>query len=275
MVMLAVLWLGSLAFYGDNVRRRCNFFADRGISPTQVWWTRLLLPALLALLLAAIAFGLPSYSQQMSSLGVLWILILVAFAFGQLVAQWVSRPVLAFFAGPAYMMVHGVLLFIVYAFYPGYEWTFLLIAPVLLFATWRMCGRWLEGRGGFGFHLRVVAYTALAVSIPLLLIFVDRTATTPSLRPAWRAQAMTVSNEFYPGKLPPNDGLGLTADGISTGVFFPYDFARVQHEFAIYDQTNQQQIAQALKEEFQSETMGDEISVFDLRIVFQSNYLKR
>lgn len=172
MVFVAASSLGALVFYGDNVRNRCGFFADRGIAPTQLWWTRLAVPAgaCVALLIAA---GFTADARARTGFDdtlVMFTLILVLFAYGQLVSQWVERPLLAFFAAPAYAAVTlSPLVFLIEKFnQPVY--LIALVAPVLLLASWQLTQRWLEGGDRTRFTYRVVGYTAIAILLPCMVI---------------------------------------------------------------------------------------------------------
>lgn len=174
-VMLSASSLGALAFYGDNRYRRCVFFADRGISPTRVWWTRLLPPVIaFAMLLAivALAGGINfTYSRDLGPPTTeMVIMCAVLFAFGQLVSQWSDRPVLAFFAAPAYTAISLMPVFYLASRLGSQLWPVLLVIPVLFFASWRLTRSWLEGHNYSTYSLRVIAYTALAVALPCLWI---------------------------------------------------------------------------------------------------------
>ncbi len=203
-VALGSCWLGTLAFYGDNVRRRCAFLADRGLSPSHVWWTRLAPSALCLALLLSLAISLrflPAnwrwhgiFSNTRNHPALLPSLLLVGFAFGQLVGQWVRRPTLAFFGAPAYGLFSCMVLFFLFSIYGSYAWTSILMVPVLLFATWRLTRRWLDDRIDGGFHGRVLAYTALATLMPILAIFGHRYATIPAEMPQWRSEMLAIDD---------------------------------------------------------------------------------
>lgn len=176
LIMLSASWFGAIVFYSDNVNRRCGFFADRGISPSRVWWTRMLPPSI-ALLLLTVAvgsvaltvgndgwFGVGSNSLPFIAVGI------VLFAFGQLVSQWSHRPILAFFAAPAYAAVSlSPAFYLMGYFHEGIE-SIVLVVPVLLFASWRLTSHWLEGDNDRAYTARVIGYTAVAVLMPCLWI---------------------------------------------------------------------------------------------------------
>ena len=83
---------------------------------------------------------------------------------------WVERPLLAFFAAPAYTCVSLSPCFYLMDQFNGSLAVIVLTVPVLLFASWMLTGRWLEGRVKAGYTARVLAYTAVAVLIPCLWI---------------------------------------------------------------------------------------------------------
>lgn len=259
-VMVGTCWLGGLVFYGDNVRRRCAFFADRGIGPTRIWWTRLLFPSLCCLALVAIlgcslvADAEPSF--EFRSIYGMAVSLIVTFAFGVLVGQWMQRPVMTFFAGPAYTVVASLTLFLLFSLYPAYVWTALLIAPVLLFASWRLAPRWLAGNVDLGYHGRVLAYTALAVAVPIVVVCASRIGSTPERMPQWRARMLAIQ---LPGGTVHGDGQrdyqGISPDAFHVAGFsnaFRTATAGVQREM--------------LDQELDSDTIGDYVSLDDIDI---------
>ena len=99
-------------------------------------------------------------------------LVLVLFAFGQLVSQWVDRPVLAFLAAPAYAFVSLTPLFYFFAWQEASPFALLLVVvPILLFASWHLSRDWLSGRDRAMYTARVIAYTIAAVAAPCLLYY--------------------------------------------------------------------------------------------------------
>ena len=189
-MMLSVGWLGCLAFYGDSVRRRCAYFADRGVSPTKVWWTRLLPVCLIGIVLLGIWFWASWMRNENNLVPVAFtVYMLVIFACGQMAAMWLRRPTLSFFAAPVYTLLISLpYLFFLLPAYESYLWTPALALPVLFFATWRLTGRWLERRIDIAFHWRAIAYSILAAVLPCIVIVGHRLSTMPAAMPEWRAQ---------------------------------------------------------------------------------------
>jgi hypothetical protein len=179
LIMMSASWLGAIVFYCDNLHRRCAFFADRGISPTRVWWTRMLPPTIAFLLLigsiSVIGFSFIETRAGQNTLDFI-AMCAVLFAYGQLVSQWTQRPLLAFFAAPAYACVSLAPVFYLLGRAGGPFAAIVLVVPVLLFASWRSTKFWLEGRVQRAYTARVIGYTALAVLLPCLWIGVQHLA---------------------------------------------------------------------------------------------------
>ncbi|QDT10076.1 ABC transporter permease [Planctomycetes bacterium K23_9] len=189
-LLVAAVGLGALVFYGDNLNHRRAFFGDRGISPNQVWWTRILSPLAAMLVLTMLAVVL-LYDERGSRY--LWVFLPIAFACGQVVSMWASRPVLGLFGAPVFGMLCAVPLSLFFDAYQDYAWTAILLVPVLLFATWWICRRWLEGKVDTGFHVRMIAISIAAVLLPMVCVLGHRIATTPALNNNWRAKAMAAT----------------------------------------------------------------------------------
>ncbi len=171
-ITLSASWIGVLTFYADNRHRRYAFLADRGISPTKVWWTRLVptLVGALFLMISLVAIGhlvIRDMAHGWSEGWQITSLIIVMYAFGQLVSQWIERPVLAFLAAPAYT---GVCILPISYFLEGSTLPWIgLAVPVLLFASWHLSKPWLEGRNKTAQTIQVVGYTLLAIAMPCLM----------------------------------------------------------------------------------------------------------
>lgn len=211
LLAMAAIWLGSLVFYGDNFRNHRHYFAERGVRANVIWWTRLSIPALLCFLLIALmlvgCFFASSYDiglglgSPMNEPAMMTIVMMLCFAFSQLVSQWMRRPVLAFFAAPALMLVLCFALMFCVMLYPGYVWWSMSSVLVLLFATWQLAGPWIEDQGNYGSYkhgksrfiallkkpeVQATGYVLLALAIPAIAIVSLRVASTPALRSQWR-----------------------------------------------------------------------------------------
>lgn len=182
--VLTATWMGTLVFYWDNQHRHYEFLAERGVSPTKVWWTRMLPPVCGYLILLSItigltiAFGIGS-SARTDGIWQLMAMTTVLFAFAQLVSQWIRRPILAFMAAPAYAV--ACLLPMVYVLEEmrfGSFATMILAVPILLFASWRLTRPWLEGQHGPRQVVQATGYTLLAIAVPCLAAIGGRVMST-------------------------------------------------------------------------------------------------
>lgn len=262
-IALGASWIGALAFYGDNVRRRSAFFADRGVAPTDVWITRLALPVACCLLLVAVVAIIAGYDRSLDGVrsaqrvGIA-VMIVVMFAFGQLVSQWTKRPVLSFFAAPAFTLLTCTTLLWLFAIYPKYQACAVLVAPALLFASWRLSGRWLAGRIDRGYHWRVVAYSLLAVALPLIAVPALRIWSTPSPMLDWESRVMAIQRT------------AVQADPIAYQSSIAPD--------AVYGAGSSNQFVQAttserielLKQELSSDRIGDHVALDDVDLALES-----
>ncbi|MEM8670249.1 MAG: hypothetical protein AAGG48_22175 [Planctomycetota bacterium] len=243
---LCVSWIGGVTFYGDNVRRRVQFFADRGIPATRIWLTRMFLPLSVCLLLIWVC----AYtSPQRLGAGTAAVVIVMAFAFGQLVGQWVRRPMLTFMAAPAYTIIFSMLLFIFFQAYTQYQSLVLLALPVLLFASWRLTSRWINQSVGFGYHWRVIAYSALAIGLPILGVISLRVLTAPSLDKAWRNQmASQVPSSAASGEL----------------VISPLAFSPIGTS-SEFESLPTEELLEQLNKELESKTIGSHIAMDEIK----------
>lgn len=188
--------IASLTFYGDSVKKRCVFLADRGISPTLVWLTRVL-PSLFAVLLIAICYwGCALVGGYRSSNIQLMLLMMIGgFALCQLVSQSSPRPILAFFGGPPVLYV-VIVLFAPLAFAYGDLPSFLMAGfwvavPILLLASYWLTPLWMRGETGKRYTLRCLAFIAAAVVFPYFFVLGGRWATMPPVDAQWQQQMLS------------------------------------------------------------------------------------
>lgn len=227
-VALTAHCIGGLTFFSDNLRQRVAFFADRGISPTRLWATRVLVSAcFLGLLLGCVAVGLRIRGHNAGQLNAAWIMIplSIAWATGVLISMVSRRPVLGLFGGLALSMFWPALSGWFYTIYQTYAWTLLFSVAVLLFAGWRLCRRWLDGRTGRPFEARVAAYIALAIGLPMAVTLVHRYATLPSVDQQWRSRMLATELPRGNSDLSNSDRTTGSASAwtasISTAAFLP------------------------------------------------------
>ncbi|TWT51343.1 ABC-2 family transporter protein [Rubripirellula amarantea] len=192
--------LGAMTFYGDSVKRQCAFFADRGISPTKVWWTRVVVSAgfLFAAVIPTWACvhvtqrpGIQAYDQAMAV-----VCLVAGWSIAVFISMLMKRPVLSFFASLVVLSILPGIVAWFFEIYPDYIVTVGAIVPVMMFASWRLCRRWLDGTMDQGFYGRSLGYLAIAIGLPFLFTFSHRYLTLPAMDIQWR--------ESMFAKVPPN-----------------------------------------------------------------------
>ncbi|TWT89215.1 ABC transporter permease [Neorhodopirellula pilleata] len=196
--------LGVTTFYGDRQRQRTGFFAERGISVTKVWWTRLL-PSLLVslvigtnviLCMASVRTG--EFNRPMpivfSMLPTIFVSQLLLFSIGAAASQWGRKPTLSYLLAPFWTSLWCSPVFNQLIVYPEQSWTLWPAAVVWLFATWRLMPRLIEGQTGPGLWVRGLAYAMLAMGVISAGVFGSIWWTTPPAMPTWKAK--TLSSEI-------------------------------------------------------------------------------
>ena len=289
---LAAIWLGVLVFYGDNFKNRRSYFADRGFTVNVIWWTRLSAPFFM--LVALIVFLLvlhpdtdtllrvDLHSTGLSLAGAI-IELVTCFAFGQLVCQWIRRPALAFFAGPAFAVIPAIILMLFASMYPNYAWWIMISALVMLFGSWQLTGAWIEnphrdGNDAGGIRrciqwlkkpeVRAVSYVLLAILCPLVIVASLRVSTTPVLRAQWRQRLLAApvpEPKTYPNGRPIYRN--LHAEKYST-----YAFADKSERSADQlDADERNECLKLLREELASDEIGSRVSREDIQWLLELN----
>lgn len=288
LLAMAALWLGSLVFYGDNFRKHRHYFAERGVRANVIWWTRLSIPALLCVslivLMLAGYFFASSYGigldlgSPMNEPAMMTNLMMLCFAFSQLVSQWMRRPVLAFFAAPALMLVPCFALMFCVMLYPGYVWWSMSSVLVLLFATWQLAGPWIENHGSYGScrhgisrfiellkkpEVQAAGYVSLALAIPAIAIVTLRVASTPPLRSQWRetllANPVSEPRTYFNGR-PIVTSLRLETFGYS-------NFS--EHFTDLLNENRRNECLRLLYDELAATEIGENLSPGDIEWVLQ------
>ena len=257
-----------------------------------IWWTRLSAPFFM--LVALIVFLLvlhpdtdtllrvDLHSTGLSLAGAI-IELVTCFAFGQLVCQWIRRPALAFFAGPAFAVIPAIILMLFASMYPNYAWWIMISALVMLFGSWQLTGAWIEnphrdGNDAGGIRrciqwlkkpeVRAVSYVLLAILCPLVIVASLRVSTTPVLRAQWRQRLLAApvpEPKTYPNGRPIYRN--LHAEKYST-----YAFADKSERSA--DQLGADERNECLKllrEELASDEIGSRVSREDIQWLLELN----
>ncbi|MCC9600821.1 ABC-2 transporter permease [Stieleria sp. JC731] len=196
--------VAGLTFYSDSVRGQKAFFFDRGISPRLVWFTRVL-PAfcIMHLVIAAAMMEYLILWQFDAPEIVLTVYAvpMASFALAVLCSQATTRPLLNFFLGPIAVWFTGALLTLcIFMYYPRAGGLLLISAVVLLVASYRLTGLWMQRSTYSRRYLsRAWTYYAVALLIPVLVIFTFRWATMEPKDSSWRADMLST-------RLPVGDG---------------------------------------------------------------------
>lgn len=172
---LGVSWLGVFAFAGDGSSSRLKFMADRGISPTLVWWTRhaaalsLIAAALLVYHATCRLVMVDGYQRHGPMLSLLALTLTAILVYG--VSQWISQlirvlggtaflaPLLSGLAVvwlPAAISITGVS-----------PWVAMVCLVIPLLATWSSMRWHMDGRRGFGFWTINAGLLVLMFALPV------------------------------------------------------------------------------------------------------------
>ena len=180
-ISLALSWLGVSVFGSDAYRERINFLAQRGLAPGLVWWTRMILPlgivvvlVLLVLIGAQFTFGRPPEMKQ------LLVSCLMVFAFSQWFSQWTQSSMIRFCLAPAVAVVSYVYQDFVTESLHAPLWILIPSICVAMLATRLMLSPWMDGRMDWRYWTSHVALLLLALTIPLLP-FLYTWATYPDM----------------------------------------------------------------------------------------------
>ncbi|MEL6104561.1 MAG: ABC transporter permease [Planctomycetota bacterium] len=202
LAIISTVALPCLAFYGDSSRGRSQFFADRGISPTLVWLTRVAPPTACALLVLATFLFMQAYSARPAAdVSYLIACAFMGYAVCQFVSQWVARPTLGFFAAPAALGMTGLTYAILFDAYPDWIPLLFVTAILLVFASWRLTFSWMSRPSTQTTDWRFLSYAVLVIVLPYVVVLGTRWATMPSADLAWRKQMESL--EFPESARPP------------------------------------------------------------------------
>ena len=189
---IALLSIGSLSFYGDSVKQRCKFFADRGVSPTLVWVTRIV-PTLFVtaatttlVTVVVLLMSLDSVSEGVSLSLRLAIGVLAVFSLAQFISQWSPRPVLTFFATPVFGAFAAFAFTPLFRYYPSSFPVLSLSGLILLFATWQLTSRWMSMDLVRRWHRPYAVYGIAALLIPYIIVLGVRWAAAPWADSKWQ-----------------------------------------------------------------------------------------
>lgn len=220
--LLATSWLGVIVFQGDAIGQRIRFLADRGLSPTTVWWTRQLVPLVLLVSFIMIGLVLVLVTHVRGPLWDIGLPILVSAAVLlsiYSVSQWFSQlfasPILAAIGAPIVSLLAYSWGGSMIVLFGTPIWLVALLAVLPMIVTWKLARRWMDRRFGAGFWCFQGGLVGSVILLPIVPLFIDvaRQPRMPreiahQLEAAARgAPATTALIELTPGRLPPSVGL--------------------------------------------------------------------
>ncbi len=196
LTILPICWIGCLTFYHDSLNRRYLFYGERGFSISRVWITRMALPVSVVLL--ALVWNILIVNRgYLYGTSQVWLFSsAIVFACGALASIWVARPVLAFLVAPVLAVFTAISLGSGLQPYPDYVDLWSLAAIPILFATWRLQRRWMNGQRNLGFHWRCLAYVLLGPLVVYGSVYGHRFATMPKEIPQWRAATLAEASKI-------------------------------------------------------------------------------
>lgn len=201
---LALSWLGLLVFQGDSLQRRKQFLADRGVSPTLTWITRMAVPllvlALTLLLLSALlqreARGALGFSQWQIGAAALFAI----FTASQWIGQVIRSPIVGAIVSPliSFLVVYYLFFSVVYLGAPWWSVAPLVLLPLV--ATFAATSAWMDGRTGWKFWCWHAGLLALCVLLPSTG-FLSYMAMYPRMSSASRQQLQQILDQpgYQPG----------------------------------------------------------------------------
>ena len=226
---LACSWFGVIAFHSDSLSSRTRFFAERGIAPSRVWWTRQAVPlACLAIVGLVLSVGLIgdsrlAYSIVLSDIvtGGTWTLFVLLYSLSQWSSMIVRHSVLAGVATPFF--AGGLILYLLQWSLNGgdIQWCIALWILLPMMATRLTTRYWMDGV----YSLRY--WVLQAGLLPVLLVLPFCSLIPKFLEPAMPAQVrgplLAEASKMLTENSPPQE----------MGVMHLYDFLRKRQQQAL------------------------------------------
>lgn len=199
--LLAVGFLGAVAFAADSKQQRYRFLADRGLSQLAIWCSRCLLPTLLAGFIGALAmvnaFALDSPNARHDEVAAMLFLGIGAFLSGVVSGMWARRPVVGYLGWPLLLVCCTVYFGTIAAFYGEYLHLLLLPVAIVAIGSLRMARRWSEGDYGIGYHGRFLGWLGMAMFSVPFIILVLRVSEMPPAQTNWRQEMFAQTKAMF------------------------------------------------------------------------------
>ncbi len=185
-VWFVASWVGVLTFQSDAIQQRIRFLAERGVSPWEVWLSRLLIPfgfAVATMVVVSIAVPLSIYRSERIAVPVPIVAsmaFLVNFAAAQWFSQWTRSQIVSLVA--AVPVTFGALVYSVFCIGSlGTPLALLTLSVVTAFVATRLqLKQWMDQRTGGAYWAVHVGLLIVALAIPVLPFGVAW-VTTPML----------------------------------------------------------------------------------------------
>jgi len=166
--------LGVLAFQSDGIGQRVRFYADRGVSPSVLWFTRHWIPVTMVLAFAIVRYLslrlVPWRNPE-------WILLdtaallavcLASYIVGQWVSQFIKSPILSAIVLPAVLVTNSAYCIFAVMAMEAPWWILIASFVITAFSTWWMMRPWMERRIDWKYYLKHGSFSFAAFVIPLL-----------------------------------------------------------------------------------------------------------
>jgi hypothetical protein len=162
--------MGVFVYQGDGIAHRVRFYADRGVSPSLLWWTRHWVPLTILLGLGLVRYCSlrPNNSLDLVETFAGLALALAIYITGQWVSQLIASPIISAIAAPIVAVAMGLFSISAVALMGAPWWSFIVTFAILLAATWWMMKPWMERRIDWKYYLQHGAFAAIAFTVPWL-----------------------------------------------------------------------------------------------------------
>jgi len=220
--------MGVLAFQGDNLQERIRFLSDRGVKPSKVWLTRLLMPisfaASVALFFALVRYLKESIRPDYHYIPVwtVFVFAVMSIGYSQWVSQLVRNPILGAIGGPVMSWIAGVYLAYGYGFIGTSTLPLVLVCVTPFIASYMAMARWMDRRFDRVFWLSHGCFFLLAVLPPVIELgwYVARFPNMPrAMQTALREEAKSLG-AFEVSQLNNSQPQGMTLESVIDFGFF-------------------------------------------------------
>ncbi len=207
-VWFVTSWVGVLTFQSDSIQQRIRFLAERGVSPWEVWLSRLLIPfgfAVATTAIVCIAVPLSIYRSERVTVPIpiaASMAYLVNFAAAQWFSQWTRSQIVSLVA--AVPITFGALVYCVFCIESLGTPIALLILSVVtaLVATRLQLQRWMDQRTAGAYWAVHLGLLIVALLIPVLPFCVTW-ATTPTLSVSQSSELARLRSQRWNGSAVP------------------------------------------------------------------------